>query len=55
MAPIDAIWLFALLMELPLCGSSPLSTLHACDIGVASKNYLKWRAIQLVIHLIIGV
>ena len=26
----------------------------SCGIGVASKNHLKWQAIQLVIHSTLG-
>ena len=54
---IDAIWCFHFTwrISLPLCGFPPPPTLHpyrsVCGIGVASKNYLKWQAIQLVIFI----
>ena len=54
-APTDAIWLFSLYTYVPLTFHFMAPpTLHpyrsACGIGIASKNYLKWRAIQLAIH-----
>ena len=63
MAPMDAIWLFSskdiafarlfVATHLP-----PIPTLppfrNAVGIGYTSKNYLKWWAIQLVIHSTAG-
>ena len=54
MTPMDAIWL-ALELRHSLCsplhGFPPTPNLPPCrsatDIGYTSKNYLKWREIQL--------
>ena len=34
--------------------SSPTHPIRSSGIGHASKHYLKWRAIQLAIHSIVG-
>ena len=61
MPPIHTIWLFMYLHNLclPLYGCLPAPPSHAIGVLVVLatpvKNYLKWRAIQLVaIHSLVG-
>ena len=57
MIPADTFWLFLVKMQ-PQPSTSWLLTLPPCrsasGIIYPSKNYLKWRAIQLAIHSIVG-
>ena len=50
-APIDAIWLFSLYAEDSVAPHHPHPYRSACGIGIASKSYLKWWAIQLGMYI----
>ena len=62
MTPVDGIWLFLVQMYSlwpHFVATCPPPTLppyrSASGIGYTSKNYLKWQAIQLAIHSVVGV
>ena len=51
MALMVVTWLFSVWTQLLLATSWLLTTpISVCGISYTSKNYLKWWAIQLVIH-----
>ena len=60
MTPVDAIWFFSedITLVRHFMAPRPHPTLLLCrsasGIGYSSKNYLKWRAVQLAIHSIVG-